>query len=151
MSVISLAEAVEKRAGQKLVFTNGVFDILHAGHVTYLEQARCLGDMLIVALNSDASAQALAKGANRPVNTLDDRAKVVSALRAVDAVIAFDELTPNFVIGALKPEFHVKGGDYKIEDLPESEIVRAYGGEVVVLPFVPGKSTTNLLKRLGVE
>jgi len=151
MSVVSLAQAVDMRAGKKLVFTNGVFDILHAGHVTYLEQARTLGDLLIVGLNSDSSARGLAKGPNRPVNTLEDRSKVVAALRAVDAVISFDEPNPIFVIGALKPEFHVKGGDYKIEDLPESETVRAYGGEVVVLPLVPGRSTSALLKKLGLE
>lgn len=149
MSVVSLEEAVKMRAGQKLVFTNGVFDILHAGHVTYLEQARSLGDMLIVALNSDESARALGKGPNRPVNTLEDRATVIAALRSVDAVVSFDEGTPVRVIGALRPEIHVKGGDYKVEDLPEAEVVRSYGGEVVVLPFLPGRSTTSLIEKLS--
>ncbi len=151
MSVVSLEEAVKMRGGRKLVFTNGVFDILHAGHVTYLEQARHLGEMLIVGLNSDESARVLAKGPNRPVNPLEDRAKVLAALRAVDAVVPFDEPDPIRLIGALRPEIHVKGGDYKIEDLPESKVVHTYGGEVVILPFVAGRSTTGLLKKLGFE
>jgi rfaE bifunctional protein nucleotidyltransferase chain/domain len=149
--MLTLAEAVQLRAGHRLVFTNGVFDILHAGHVLYLEQARNLGDMLFVGLNSDASAKLLGKGPGRPVNTAEDRAEVLSALRAVDGVIEFDEATPIRVIQALRPDIHVKGGDYLAGDLPETPIVHGYGGEVVILPFLPGRSTTAVLKALGIE
>lgn len=149
MSVLTLAEALELRAGKRLVFTNGVFDILHAGHVQYLEQARQLGDILLVGLNGDSSAKALGKGPNRPVNTLEDRAVVLGALRCVDGVVSFDELTPETLIGHLRPEVHVKGGDYRAEDLPEAKLVASYGGEVVILPFLSGRSTTRILDRLA--
>src|SRR5437660_682572 len=146
MKLITLEEAIRQRSGRKLVFTNGVFDILHVGHVRYLQQARGLGDMLMVGLNSDESVRKLGKGPGRPINTLEERAEVVAALRAVDAVIGFDEPTPVAVIAALRPEVHVKGGDYQIDELPELETVRSYGGQVVILPFVPGHSTTTILK-----
>jgi len=140
---------MELRHRKKLVFTNGVFDILHAGHVRYLAQARLLGDLLVVGLNSDASARALGKGPGRPINNEEDRAEVLLALRAVDAVIPFDEPTPERLIRALRPEVHVKGGDYRVEDLPEAKIVGGYGGEVRILPLLEGRSTSEILGKLG--
>lgn len=151
MSLISVEDALKLRQGKKLVFTNGVFDILHAGHVLYLEKARSLGDLLIVGLNSDESARRLGKGPDRPFNSLTDRGLVVGALRCVDAVVSFNEDTPEALIEVLRPEVHVKGGDYREEDLPEAKIVRSYGGEVVILPTLEGRSTTATLKKLGVE
>jgi len=149
--LISLEEALALRQDKKLVFTNGVFDILHAGHVQYLAQARALGDLLIIGVNTDASVRQLGKGDNRPLNPLEDRAAVLSALRRVDAVVAFDERTPERLIDALKPEIHVKGGDYRVEDLPEASVVRSYGGKVVILSLLPGRSTTETLKKLEAE
>lgn len=148
MSLTAIPEALALRQGKRLVFTNGVFDILHAGHVKYLAEARALGDVLIIGLNSDAGVRRLGKGADRPVNPLEDRAAVLSALRCVDAVVAFEEDTPESLIGTLHPEIHVKGGDYRVEDLPETKIVRAYGGEVRILPLLAGRSTTKILERL---
>ena len=145
---MTLDELLELRHGKKVVFTNGVFDILHAGHVQYLRQARDLGDLLVIGLNSDASARALGKGPGRPVNNEEDRATVLRALRSVDAVVLFDDATPERLIRALRPEVHVKGGDYKIEDLPEAGAVAAYGGEVRILPFLKGHSTTGILEKL---
>lgn len=149
MSQMTIDEARRLRAGKRLVFTNGVFDIIHAGHVRYLTQARALGDMLIVGLNTDGSVRLLGKGPDRPINTLEDRAEVVAALRAVDAVVAFEERTPVALVAELQPEVYVKGGDYRLEDLPEAPIVQAYGGEVVLLPFLKGRSTTSILRRLN--
>jgi glycerol-3-phosphate cytidylyltransferase len=149
--LITLAEAQELRRGKKLVFTNGVFDILHAGHVGYLAQARKLGDLLIVGLNSDASARLLGKGPARPVNSAEDRAVVLEALRSVDGVVLFEEGTPEQLISQLRPEVHVKGGDYREEDLPEASIVRGYGGRVVILPTLEGRSTTATIEKLGGE
>lgn len=151
MSLMSLEEALAKRSGKRLVFTNGVFDVLHAGHVLYLREARELGDILFVGINSDESARMLGKAPNRPINPLQDRAAVLAGLRSVDGVIPFDEATPESLIKALEPEFHVKGGDYKAEDLPETEVVTSYGGVVVILPFLAGRSTTEILRKLGVE
>lgn len=146
---MTLSQALELRNGKKLVFTNGVFDILHAGHVQYLERARQLGDLLIVGINSDESTRRLGKGANRPINALGDRMAVLEALRAVSGAIVFDEDTPIDLIKLLRPDVHVKGGDYDAEALPETPVVRAYGGEVVILPFLEGRSTTKILERLG--
>lgn len=134
-----------------MAFTNGVFDILHAGHVMYLERARSEGDLLVVGLNSDASVRRLGKGANRPINTLEDRAMVIGALRCVDAVVAFDEDTPEAIIELLKPAVHVKGGDYRPEDLPEKRVVDSYGGKIVIVPLLEGRSTTSTLRKLGAE
>jgi len=147
----SLEDALRLRTNRKLVFTNGVFDILHAGHVSYLCRAHDLGDLLIVGVNSDESAQRLGKGPNRPINSLQDRILVLEALRCVDAVVAFTEDTPERLIEILKPDVHVKGGDYREEDLPEAKIVRAYGGEIVILPTLEGRSTTGTLRKLGME
>jgi rfaE bifunctional protein nucleotidyltransferase chain/domain len=149
--VITTQEALALRKGKRLVFTNGVFDILHAGHVRYLAEARELGDLLIVGVNSDASARLLGKGPGRPFNTLEDRSAVLSALRSVDAVFVFNEATPERVIAILKPDVHVKGGDYREENLPEAAVVRSYGGEVVILPTLEGRSTTATLKKLEGE
>ncbi len=132
-----------------MVFTNGVFDILHAGHIRYLTQARALGDCLIVGINTDASVRRLGKGEGRPINPLSDRIEVLSALRVVDGVIPFDEDTPEELIRTLRPQIHVKGGDYQIESLPEAKIILAYGGEVVIIPLLEGRSSTNILKRLS--
>lgn len=151
MSIFSIDEALAVRAGKRLVFTNGVFDILHAGHVRYLSEARGLGDLLIVGLNTDASVRRLGKGPNRPINSLEDRAEVISALRFVDAVVSFDEDTPSDLIAILKPDIHVKGGDYRAVDLPETKVVEAYGGKVVILPTLEGRSTTSVLGRLVKE
>lgn len=148
---MNLDEALKLREGRRLVFSNGVFDILHAGHVGYLRQARSLGDLLIVGVNADDSVRRLGKGANRPVNTLADRIAVLEALRSVDAAVAFEEDTPESLISILRPEVHVKGGDYRAEELPETAIVESYGGQVVILPFLDGRSTSGILKRLGAE
>jgi D-glycero-beta-D-manno-heptose 1-phosphate adenylyltransferase len=131
-----------------LVFTNGVFDILHRGHVTYLAQARALGASLVVALNSDGSARRLGKGADRPVNTLADRAAVVAALGCVDLVTWFDADTPLELILALKPEVLVKGGDWKAEAIVGAREVQGWGGTVHSIAFAHQRSTTALLERV---
>lgn len=151
MSLLTWDQALELRKGKKLVFTNGVFDILHPGHVAYLRQARNLGDLLIVGLNTDESARSLGKGDDRPIHTLEDRALVLSALRSVDGVIEFGERTPERAIEVLKPEIHAKGGDYDPESMPETALVRSYGGEVVILPLISGKSTTEIARKLRGE
>lgn len=141
-------DAFRLRAGRRLVFTNGVFDIIHAGHVQILTQARALGDLLIVGVNSDASVRRLNKGPERPLNPVADRIAVLEALRAVDAAVEFDEDHPGELIQFLRPEIHVKGGDYDPERMPETPLVRSYGGEVVILPLLPGRSTTRIVKVL---
>jgi D-beta-D-heptose 7-phosphate kinase/D-beta-D-heptose 1-phosphate adenosyltransferase len=133
-----------RAAGERIVMTNGCFDILHAGHVTYLQQARALGDRLIVALNSDDSVRRL-KGETRPVNPLDARATVLAALAAVDWVVPFAEDTPLRLICRICPDVLVKGGDYQPEDIAGGECVRAAGGEVRILTFVPGHSTSGMI------
>jgi rfaE bifunctional protein nucleotidyltransferase chain/domain len=129
-----------------LVFTNGVFDILHRGHVTYLAAARSLGAGLVVGLNSDSSVRMLDKGSGRPVNRAEDRAIILAALESVTAVIVFEERTPLNLLDLVRPEIYVKGGDYEISQLPEAERVREWGGRAVILPFVDGFSTTRILK-----
>ncbi len=146
---MTIEQALERRKGYRLVFTNGVFDIIHAGHVRYLEEAQLLGDLLFVGVNSDESVRRLGKGPNRPINPLQDRMKVLAALRFVDGVVAFDEDTPEALIAILKPDVHVKGGDYRAEDLPETKIVESYGGRVVILPTLEGRSSTRVIKELG--
>jgi rfaE bifunctional protein nucleotidyltransferase chain/domain len=139
-----------RAAGRRLVVTNGCFDILHVGHVTYLETARQLGDALLVGLNSDASVRAL-KGPGRPVNPQDDRAAVVAALECVSGVCIFQEVDACRFLAYAEPDVYVKGGDYTLDTLNPAErrIVEALGGRIVVLPLVPGRSTTALLQRLG--
>lgn len=136
-----------KQNGKKVVFTNGCFDILHVGHVRYLQHARSLGDVLVLGLNTDDSVRRL-KGPTRPVHNQDDRAEVLAALSCIDYVVLFDEQTPEAIISELKPSIHVKGGDYTEEQLPEAKIVRAYGGDVVIVDLVPGKSTTNTINKI---
>ena len=133
-------------AGLRVVFTNGVFDLLHPGHVTYLEEARALGDRLVVGLNADESVRRL-KGPTRPIQTGEDRAVVLASLRAVDLVVEFTEDTPLRLIEALRPDVLVKGGDYTIDTIVGAREVLGWGGEVRVLGFVAGKSTTRLLER----
>ena len=137
------------RLPRPMVFTNGVFDILHRGHVSCLVAARALGASLVVGLNSDASARGLGKGADRPLNRELDRACVLGALQAVDAVLLFDETTPLALLAVCRPDLYVKGGDYDIETLPETALVRGWGGRALALPFVQGYSTTALVQRIG--
>lgn len=138
--------ATLRAAGQRIAFTNGCFDILHAGHVRYLAAARALGDVLILGLNSDASVRRL-KGETRPVNSEADRAEVVGALASVDYVVIFGEDTAEELIAKVQPAVYAKGGDYTLETLPEARIVESYGGEVAFIPLVEGKSTTNIIAR----
>lgn len=132
----------------RIVFTNGVFDILHRGHVEYLQEAAALGDRLVVGLNSDASVKRLGKGPDRPLNDQDSRALVLAALRCVDGVVIFGEDTPLEVITAVKPDVLVKGGDWTVDRIVGSDVVRGYGGDVRSLKLVDGFSTTNLVDRI---
>jgi len=133
---------------RKVVFTNGVFDLLHPGHVQYLEEARALGDALVVGLNTDRSVRALDKGSERPLVAEDARARVIAGLGAVDAVALFDEETPRDLIAALLPDVLVKGGDYEIDGVVGRTEVEAAGGRVQILPFLKGHSTTALVQRI---
>jgi D-glycero-beta-D-manno-heptose 1-phosphate adenylyltransferase len=133
---------------KKIVATNGCFDILHAGHVRYLEAAKELGDVMIVGINSDASVQKL-KGPNRPINNQDDRAEVLAALRCVDYVSIFSEETAAEFLQVVRPDIYAKGGDYTVQDLPETPVVESRGGKVVILDLVPGKSTTSTIARIN--
>ncbi len=131
-----------------MVFTNGVFDLLHRGHVTYLDEAAQLGATLIVAINSDASARRLGKGPDRPLNPAQDRAALLAALECVAAVTVFEEDTPVEIIRILKPDLIVKGGDYDMETLPETALVRSWGGNAVAIPFEFNRSTTALVNKI---
>jgi D-beta-D-heptose 7-phosphate kinase/D-beta-D-heptose 1-phosphate adenosyltransferase len=133
--------------GKKIVFTNGCFDLLHRGHVEYLNIAKSHGDILIVGINSDRSVRAL-KGAGRPLVNEDDRAFIVSQLRSVDATVIFDEDTPYRLIGELLPDILVKGGDYKPEEVVGKDIVENNGGKLVLVPLTPGRSTTGILEKI---
>jgi rfaE bifunctional protein nucleotidyltransferase chain/domain len=147
---LTRAEARAWREAQSgtIVFTNGVFDLLHPGHVTLLETARALGDALIVGLNTDTSVRRLGKGSDRPVNTEDARARVLAGLAAVDVVVLFDEDTPHDLIIELTPDVLVKGADYPRQHIVGADIVEARGGRVVRVPIIPGYSTTQLLERV---
>ncbi|WP_368647502.1 D-glycero-beta-D-manno-heptose 1-phosphate adenylyltransferase [Castellaniella ginsengisoli] len=136
------------RFPRPLVFTNGVFDILHRGHVTYLDQAARLGASLIVGVNTDASVRRLGKGDDRPLNGQDDRAALLAALACVDGVVLFAEDTPLELIQALRPDVIVKGGDYDMDALPETAVVRGWGGRAVAIPFEHQRSTTALLRKI---
>ncbi len=137
----------KKRAkSKKVIFTNGCFDLLHRGHVTYLQQAKKLGAILVVALNDDASVKRL-KGPTRPVNTLADRLSVMAALESVDYVTWFEQDTPLEAILTIRPDILVKGGDYSLETIVGAKEVKEWGGSVKALPYVEGQSTTNILKR----
>jgi D-beta-D-heptose 7-phosphate kinase/D-beta-D-heptose 1-phosphate adenosyltransferase len=136
-----------RATGQKIVFTNGCFDLIHTGHTRYLATARALGDILVVAVNSDASVRTI-KGEKRPINTQNDRAETLAALRSVDFVTIFDELDPYKVIAALQPDVLVKGGDWPIEKIIGRDIVQARGGSVVNVPYVDGASTTSIIEKI---
>jgi rfaE bifunctional protein nucleotidyltransferase chain/domain len=139
-----------RATGQKLVVTNGCFDILHLGHVTYLENARNFGDALLLGVNGDAAVRGL-KGAGRPVNSETDRASILAALQSVNAVCIFAESTATQFLAAAQPDIYVKGGDYTLETLNQDErrAVEAAGGKIILVPFVPGKSTTSLLEKIS--
>jgi D-glycero-beta-D-manno-heptose 1-phosphate adenylyltransferase len=150
--ILTIEEAIlrfgrEKRNGRRVVFTNGCFDLLHPGHIGSLEQARALGDVLVVGINSDASVRQL-KGAGRPVLPELERAEILAALESVDAVVIFDELTPREVIARLLPDVLVKGGDWPGDQIVGREEVEAAGGRVVSIPVVPGYSTTEILRKI---
>lgn len=158
MSLLPLADLLALREGWRarglrLVLTNGVFDLVHAGHVGYLSSARALGDLLVVALNSDASTRAL-KGPLRPLIPEADRAALLAALRPVDYVTIFEEPTAEPVVAALRPDVYVKGGDYDaggtpdLTRMPEGRVVTAYGGQIVLLPYAEGRSTSALIQRI---
>lgn len=136
-----------RSAGKRLVFTNGVFDLLHVGHVRYLSQARALGDALVVAINSDRAVREL-KGPDRPVFDQDERAEILAALRDVNYIVVFDDISPRSLIKTLLPDVLVKGGDYQLDEIHGREEVEAAGGKVISLPFVAGASTTSLLERM---
>lgn len=136
-----------RASGKKIVFTNGCFDLLHLGHVRYLEDARRRGDCLVVGLNSDDSVRKL-KGSERPLKSQEERAGLLAALEAVDYVVIFEEENPISLISALRPDVHVKGGDYRADSIPEYPCVREYGGEVVIVPFLEGYSTSEFLRRM---
>lgn len=144
-----LAAVLHKQqdGGKKVVFTNGVFDIIHIGHVDYLRRAKELGDILVVAINSDESVHRI-KGPMRPIVTQDDRAFVVSNLKSVDYVCIFDEDTPYETIRLVQPDVLVKGADWKVEDVVGRDIVEARGGKVVTMKYLEGKSTTNIIKKI---
>lgn len=145
------AKAEELRAqGKKVVTTNGCFDLLHVGHVRFLQAAKSLGDVLAVGLNSDDSVRRL-KGPERPINTQDDRAEVLASLGCVDFVSVFDEDTPVEFIKAVKPSAHAKGADYKPSDLAETPVVESLGGEVHIIELVPGRSTTAIVRKLSAK
>ena len=148
---IATREQIEQRVAElarPLVMTNGVFDVLHRGHVSYLARARDLGASLLVAINTDASARRLGKGPERPLNRQADRAFMLAALQSVDMVTFFDEDTPVALISQLRPDILVKGGDYDMSKLPETALVQSWGGKALALPFVDGYSTTALVEKI---
>ncbi len=138
---------VHKELGKKIVFTNGCFDILHVGHVRCLEQARMLGDLLVVGLNSDQSVQKL-KGEGRPINSLVDRVGVLCGLECVDLVTGFSEDTPLELIKMVVPDIYVKGGDYRKENLLEASLIESSGGQVKIIPYISGRSTSNIIEKV---
>lgn len=138
-----------RQGGKKIVFTNGCFDILHVGHVRYLTTAKSFGDILIVGLNTDESVKLL-KGENRPINNEKDRAEVLLGLKAVDYVVFFGERTAENLVAEIRPEVYVKGADYTVDKIPEAKIVQSYGGQIELVKFVAGHSTTNIIQKLKV-
>jgi len=148
LSRSGIAEIVRewKAAGETVVFTNGCFDILHIGHLQTLERAKAEGSRLVVGVNSDESVRHL-KGPNRPINPQEDRAKLLAALRPVDAVVIFPEDTPVELLEVIRPDVHVKGGDYALEELPEREVVERHGGRITLIGLVPGRSTTEIIRK----
>ena len=136
-----------RAAGKRIVFTNGCFDILHIGHIRYLAQASGFGDCLIVGINSDASVRQL-KGDSRPINNEADRAEIIASLKMVDYAVIFGEQTAEKLIAKVRPAVYVKGGDYCLANLPEAKIIHSYGGQVELVPFVAGKSSTKIIQRI---
>lgn len=149
LSVSELTEIVSdlRRSGKKIIFTNGCFDIIHVGHIRYLAQAKAYGDILIVGLNSDASVRSL-KGAGHPIQSECDRAEILAALGSVDYVVIFNEKVPDVLIKKIRPDIHVKGGDYKLEQIPESKLVQSLGGTTVIADKVGGYSSSNIIKKI---
>jgi len=137
--------------GKVIVTTNGCFDILHVGHVRFLQAAKRLGDLLLVGVNTDASVKRLGKGDDRPINNEQDRAEIISALACVDFVTIFDEDTPVEFLKLVQPDFHAKGGDYKPADLAETPIVESFGGAIKIIDLVPDKSTTQLVLKIRAQ
>ncbi|MBQ6517028.1 D-glycero-beta-D-manno-heptose 1-phosphate adenylyltransferase [bacterium] len=152
MTLLTLDEAIKiredlRKQGKKVVVTNGCFDIIHVGHVRYLQQTKSYGDVLIVLLNSDSSVKKI-KGDDRPLNNENDRAEILSALSCVDYVVKFSETSVNNLLEALKPDIYTKGADYTLETLPERDTVKKLNIEVKFIDFVKGKSTTNLIEKI---
>ena len=145
-----LPEALAKLA-RPIVFTNGVFDILHRGHASYLDQARKLGGSLVVGVNTDASVKMLGKGDDRPINAEADRRALLAALASVDLVVLFSEKTPVELLKRVRPDIYVKGGDYAIDTLEETQLVKSWGGTAMAIPFIYERSTTSLLGRIRSE
>ena len=143
--------AVLAKLPRPIVFTNGVFDILHRGHASYLDQARNLGGSLVVGVNTDASVRMLGKGDDRPINTEADRQALLAALASVDLVVLFSEKTPVALIERVRPDIYVKGGDYAIDTLDETRLVKSWGGTAMAIPFIYERSTTTLLGRIRSE
>lgn len=135
------------KSGAKIVFTNGCFDILHAGHVRYLKQAKTMGDYLIVGLNADEAVSRL-KGQERPINGQEDRAEVLSALSSVDFVVVFEEDTAVDIVDKIKPDIYVKGGDYTLDTLPEATVVQRNGGQIIFVEVVEGRSTSRVVEKI---
>ena len=153
MAVLTLADAValvgqRRKANQTIVFTNGVFDLLHIGHTRYLKRARQLGDVLIVGVNSDSSVRTLGKGDDRPVTPQNDRAELLAALSCVDAVVLFEEPTPEALIARLLPDILVKGSDWKDRENPGQKLIEGRGGSMEFIPVETGYSTTNILEKI---
>jgi len=137
----------KKDAGELIIFTNGCFDILHVGHIRYLKKAAALGDKLVLAVNSDSSVKKL-KGGDRPFVPEQERLEMLAALEMIDYLLLFSEIDCKALLEEIKPQIYVKGGDYRIEDLPEAETVYSYGGKIVLITEVKGKSTTNIIKKI---
>lgn len=149
MELSELREEIEKQkdSGELIVFTNGCFDILHVGHIRYLKKAAALGDRLVLAVNSDSSVKSL-KGETRPFVPETERMEILAALEMVDYLVLFSEADCKAVLEELKPQIYVKGGDYRIEDLPEAETVYDYGGKIILITEIEGRSTSNLIKKI---
>lgn len=144
-----LACLSDLRKGRKVIFTSGVFDVFHVGHLELLKAAKKMGDLLVVGVNSDDSVRRLGKGPDRPIHGIEDRMAVLRELRCVDMVIPFDEDTPTELIRKVRPDVHVKGGDYEADKLPEAQAVLEGGGIIAIYPLVPGHSSTSILGSLG--
>lgn len=137
-----------RKKGKKIAFTNGCFDILHYGHIKYLEKAKRLADILVVAANSDSSVRKI-KGKNRPINNQFDRLRVLNALSCIDYLVMFNEETPLKLIESISPDVLIKGGDWKVEEIAGADFVKSYGGKIVAIPYLKGYSTTNLIKKIN--